>query len=126
MRYVDANGVAGNLITVIQKFPGSSTQLGPSDWWLYGNQQPVDTSIRPFIRLNEQLAPNQDRPSSTHLYAVREWSGYLHQQGRTPQHGSARCTGQRTWLPTAGVVLTRPDLVIVTDTTSCTFDERTD
>jgi len=119
MRYVDANGVAGNLITVIQKFPGTSTTARPSDWWLYGNQQALDSSIRPFIRLNDQLAPNPGTAPFANASSTRYESGlniYINKDGpNSTGMRAARVKGPG--LPPAGVVYTRPDPAICTDQT---------
>lgn len=119
MRYVDANGVAGNLISVAQKFPGTSTTARPSDWWLYGNQQAVDSSIRPFIRLNNQLAPNPGTAPFVNASASRYESGlniFINKDGpNSAGMRAARVTGPG--LPPAGLVYTRPDPAICTEQT---------
>lgn len=55
LKYVDASGNPGNLITVAQNIPGSASSVHPSPWWLTGNQQPVDVVMRPVIRLYQEL-----------------------------------------------------------------------
>src|SRR5690606_27533349 len=40
---------------VARKFPGTQGSRG-TDWWLYGNQHPIDSSISPLIRQRTQLA----------------------------------------------------------------------
>lgn len=54
-RFVDANGNPGNFITVAARIPGSSTGTHPTEWWVTGNQQPVDVSVKLVIRRTEQL-----------------------------------------------------------------------
>ncbi len=61
-RYVDTNGSAGSLIEVVRKLPGSATATHATDWWMFGNQQVVDSVVRSFIRRNEQLAPAPNPP----------------------------------------------------------------
>ncbi len=116
LRYVDNNGVAGSMITVAQKFPGSATPDHGTDWWLYGNQQPVDTSIRAFLRRNEQLAPNPGVAPFADASASRFESGFdvfINKNGPgSTGLRAARVTGPG--LPTAGLVLTPPDPSIIT------------
>ncbi len=57
IRYLDANGNPGNVITVASNLPGTSSTDRPTTWWLTGNQQAVDTSVRLNIRRVEQLNP---------------------------------------------------------------------
>lgn len=55
IRYVDKTGEPGNVITIASRLPGTSSTTRPSDWWLVGNQQPVDVSVRPIVRRQEQM-----------------------------------------------------------------------
>ncbi|MBX3603656.1 MAG: hypothetical protein KF788_00215 [Piscinibacter sp.] len=121
LRYVDANGVAGNIITVAQRFAGSMAQSGrATDWYLYGNQQVVDSTVRPFIRRNEQFAPNG---GISGLFAnatnSRFESGieiFINKDGPgSTGLRAARVTGPG--LPPAGLVYTRPDASICTQQT---------
>jgi hypothetical protein len=116
MRYVDANGIAGNVFTVAQKFPGTSTSERPTDWWLHGNQQPVDTSVRSYIRRFEQLAPNPGTAPFANAAASRYESGlnvFINMTGpKSSGMRAARVKGPG--LPAAGVVYTRPDPSICT------------
>jgi hypothetical protein len=57
IKFVDANGDPGNVITVAARIPGSSSTARPTEWWLVGNQQPVDISVRLNIRRVEQKNP---------------------------------------------------------------------
>jgi hypothetical protein len=57
MRYVDAQGNAGNFITTAARIPGSSAGTWPSEWWLIGNQETVDTSTKLEVRRMTQLNP---------------------------------------------------------------------
>jgi len=117
LRYTDANGVAGNIITLGQKFPGSSTADRQTDWWLYGNQQPVDTSIQAFVRRSDQRVPNPGTAPFANAGASRYESGlnlFINKDGP----GSAGMRAARVkgpGLPPAGVVLTRPDPAVCTD-----------
>ncbi|WP_427914091.1 hypothetical protein ACPWT1_03825 [Ramlibacter sp. MMS24-I3-19] len=65
IRYVDASGNPGNVITVAEKIPGASTAARPTEWWLVGNQQPVDLSVQLITRRFEQMnTANTARPST--------------------------------------------------------------
>lgn len=55
VRYLDANGNPGNVITVAARVPGSSSATRPTEWWLVGNQQSVDVTVRVNIRRFEQM-----------------------------------------------------------------------
>lgn len=118
-RYVDSLGTGGNLIEVARKFPGSATPAHASDWWLHGNQRPVDLSIRAMARRLEQFAPNPGTAPFVNAASSRFETGlvlFVNKDG--PQSAgmrAARVTGPG--LPTAGVVLTRPDPAFVTDQT---------
>jgi hypothetical protein len=58
LRYVDNAGNPGNLTTVTALLPGTSSSALPTEWWLVGNQQPVDVTVRAFIRRQQQMNPN--------------------------------------------------------------------
>jgi hypothetical protein len=65
IRYLDKAGEPGNLVTMASRIPGTSSTSRPSDWWLVGNQQPVDVTLRPMIRRQEQMnAGNTTKPST--------------------------------------------------------------
>lgn len=119
IRYVAANGIVGNFMESVRKLPGSATATHPSDWWPYGNRQPVDSTIRSFIRLNIQRAPNPGTAPFADASASRFESGielYVNKDGPgSAGMRAARITGPG--LPPAGVVLTRPDPAIITDQT---------
>lgn len=63
LRYIDANGVPGNAMTVAAELPGTSTVSRPTNWWLVGNQQLVDINIRPQFRRQTQLNGSVVSPS---------------------------------------------------------------
>lgn len=116
IRYTDRNGNAGNLITIAEKFPGSSTTAHASDWWAWGNQQVVDTSVKAFLRRNEQLAPNAGAGAFINASNSRYESGidiFVNKDGPgSTGLRAARVTGPG--LPPAGLVLTRPNAAICT------------
>ncbi len=58
IKYVDKDKNPGNVITLASKIPDSATSKNPTSWWLTGNQQGVDVSIRLNIRRVEQLKPS--------------------------------------------------------------------
>lgn len=55
LRFLDNAGNPGSVVTMAARIPGSSTTARPTDWWLVGNQQTVDVSIRTVTRRVEQL-----------------------------------------------------------------------
>jgi hypothetical protein len=57
IRYLDNAGNPGNVITVAANIPSTSTVSRPSNWWLVGNQQPVDVVVKLNIRRVEQVNP---------------------------------------------------------------------
>ena len=57
IRFLDANGNPGNAIRVAARIPGSSSPARNTEWWLVGNQQPVDVSLSSQVRRVEQLNP---------------------------------------------------------------------
>lgn len=71
LRFVDANGNPGNTITVAARIPGTSTTTRPTEWWLVGNQQTVDTSVKMVIRRTEQLNPAATGNGSTFQAGVQ-------------------------------------------------------
>jgi hypothetical protein len=119
LRYVDANGDVGNIIDIVQKFPGSATTSHPTDWWIYGNQQPVDSSISAAIQDIRQYAPTPgtapflNAPVSYFRSAII-LTVNMTGPGSTGMR-AARIKGPG--LPSAGVVLTRPDPSIITGQT---------
>jgi hypothetical protein len=55
IKYVDNAGNPGNVVTVARDIPSTATASRPTNWWLVGNQQPVDTSVKLQIRRVEQM-----------------------------------------------------------------------
>jgi hypothetical protein len=71
IRYIDKAGVPGNLITMASKIPGTSSTIRPSEWWLTGNQHPVDVLVRPLIRRQEQMNPANTTRASGFMTGVQ-------------------------------------------------------
>lgn len=116
IRYVDRNGNGGNIFTIAQKFPGHPENAARgTEWWLVGNQQPIDSSIRPTIRRREQLAPNPGSAPFASAAASRFESGiniFINKDG--PNSSGMRAVRVRgPGLPAAGLVYTRPDPSLV-------------
>lgn len=57
IRYLDASGNPGNIITTARDIAGGASSAHPSSWWLVGNQQPVDVTLKLQIRRVEQMNP---------------------------------------------------------------------
>ncbi|WP_144289957.1 hypothetical protein [Ideonella sp. A 288] len=117
LRYVDANGVTGNLIEVAEKLPGTATVAHPTDWWLRGNQQPVDTVVRAYVRRSDQRVPTPGVAPFGGVGPSRFESGieiFVNKDGPgSTGLRAARIKGPG--LPAAGVVLTRPNPAFITD-----------
>jgi hypothetical protein len=127
-RYVDANGVAGNLIEVIQKFPGTSTAARPTDWWIYGNRDPIDSAIRSFVRRNEQFAPDPGVAPFINASARAATRPALKFSSTRMAPAAPACVphgSQGPGLPPAGLVYTRPDPVIISDGNWLTIRSKT-
>lgn len=57
IRYLDASGNPGNVVTVARSIPNTASSTRPTNWWLVGNQQPVDVTAKLNIRRVEQMNP---------------------------------------------------------------------
>ena len=55
IKYIDADGNPGNVVTVARNIPNTSSTARPTNWWLVGNQQLVDVFVRLNIRRVEQM-----------------------------------------------------------------------
>lgn len=116
IKYLDGNGNPGNIISVARYVPNGSTTAHPSNWWLVGNQQPVDTAAKQQIRRLEQLNPNFAGPGSTNNNYSHFQSGiqfWINARGPGSVDNSnnpmtyARVTGPG--LPSGGIVYVAPD-----------------
>ncbi|CAJ0811066.1 hypothetical protein [Ralstonia flaminis] len=58
IKYLDANGNPGNLITMARFITAGASSAHASNWWLVGNQQPVDITAKTVIRRVEQFNPS--------------------------------------------------------------------
>ena len=58
IKYIDATGNPGNLVTVARNIANTASTTRPTNWWLTGNQQPVDVTVKPLIRRVEQSNPS--------------------------------------------------------------------
>ncbi len=117
LRYTDAQGVAGNVITVARKFPGTQSPQRPTDWWLFGNQDPVDSRISAYLRRFEQVLPNPGTAPFVNAAASRFETGLVLYVGKDGpgSEGMRAARYKGPGLPTAGVVLTRPDPNLCTE-----------
>jgi hypothetical protein len=127
IRYVDANGVAGNLIEVVQKLPGTATATRPTDWWIYGNRDPVDSAVRSYVRRSEQRAPNPGVAPFANASNSRFESGievFINKDGPgSTDLRAARVRGPG--LPPPGLVYTRPDPALISDGNWLTIKNKT-
>lgn len=67
-KYVDNTGVPGNVITLAARIPGTSSGTRPTEWWLVGNQQTVDTNIKLSIRRNLQVNTTPISTATASMY----------------------------------------------------------
>jgi hypothetical protein len=106
IRYLDADGNPGNIITVAALIPNSSSAERPTDWWLVGNQQTVDTGIQLTVRRVEQVNAASTNPGVASTFQ----SGVLitvNPVGPGSVSGSSNLTLARVTgpgLPASGVV----------------------
>nr|WP_311528103.1 hypothetical protein [uncultured Ralstonia sp.] len=115
IKYLDINGNPGSLITVARFIASGSSSAHPSNWWVIGNQQPVEVIERLQIRRVEQFNPNFIRTSAngnnySHFQTGVQFWINAKGPGSVNSHGSlsfARVTGPG--LPTNGLVYIAPD-----------------
>lgn len=115
LRYRDANGTAGSVITVARRLVHDEADNGVAgQWLLYGDRQEVQSSIQPVLARREQLAPNPGSAPFANAAASRFDTGlniYVNKDGPgSAGLRAARVTGPG--LPPAGLVLTRLDPAI--------------
>jgi len=65
IRFIDANGNPGNVSTIARSIANTSSSAHPTEWWLVGNQQPVDVTIKLNIRRVQQLNASNTSKFST-------------------------------------------------------------
>lgn len=58
VKYLDANGNPGNIIVLVRYIASGTSSAHPSNWWVVGNQQPVEVIDRLQVRRVEQVNPN--------------------------------------------------------------------
>lgn len=114
IRYLDADGNPGNLITLARSIAGGASNAHPSTWWLVGNGQPVDVSDRLQVRRVEQLNPNFSASNNnySHFQTGIQFQVNAKGPGSVNANGNlsyARVTGPG--LPTNGLVYIAPDSV---------------
>lgn len=110
LRYRDANGTAGSIITVARRLVRDEADVGVAGQWLLdGDQQQVQSSVQPVLLRREQLAPNAGTGTFANAATSRFDTGlniFVNKDGPgSTGLRAARVTGPG--LPAAGVVLTR-------------------
>ncbi|MGO4157543.1 hypothetical protein [Cupriavidus sp. YAF13] len=68
IRYLDASGNPGNIITTARDIGGGASSAHPSTWWLVGNQQPVDVTLKLQIRRVEQMNPGFNKSNNNYSH----------------------------------------------------------
>lgn len=112
IKYLDANGNPGNKIVNARNVANSASTAHPSTWWLTGNGQPVEVSVRTLVRRVEQMNPSFSNPNSnnySHFQSGIQFS--VNAKGPGSVNGSDTLTRARIkgpGLPVAGLVYTAP------------------
>lgn len=115
IKYLDGSGNPGNIISVASYIANGSTTAHPSNWWLTGNRQPVDTTAKLQIRRLEQLNSSFAGPSNTNNNYSHFQNGiqfWINAKGPGSLDNSnnpltyARVTGKG--LPSGGLVYVAP------------------
>jgi hypothetical protein len=98
IRFLDNTGNPGNLLTVAQNFPNSSTTSRPSNWWITGNQWNYDVSVKTNVRRMQDFFPGNPSRFQNGLDI------YINGSSGAPNsstYDSARVTGDG--LPSTGI-----------------------
>ncbi len=114
VKYVDASGNPGNIIVLARYVASGTSAAHPSNWWVVGNQQPVEVIDRLQVRRVEQVNPNFAGTSAnsnnySHFQTGIQFSINAKGPGSVNSNGNlsfARVTGPG--LPTAGLVYIAP------------------
>ena len=113
-KFVDASGNPGNIIMLARYIASGTSSAHPSNWWVVGNQQPVEISDRLQVRRIEQVNPNfagtsANSNSYSHFQTGIQFWINAKGPGSVNNNGSlsfARITGPG--LPTSGLVYIAP------------------
>ncbi len=113
-KFVDASGNPGNIIVLVRYIASGTSAAHPSNWWVVGNQQPVEVSDRLQVRRVEQVNPNfagtsANSNSYSHFQTGIQFWINAKGPGSVNNNGSlsfARVTGPG--LPTSGLVYIAP------------------
>lgn len=113
-KYLDINGNPGNIIVLVRYVASGTSSAHPSNWWVVGNQQPVEISDRPLVRRVEQVNPNFTGTSAnsnaySHFQTGIQFSINAKGPGTVNGNGTlnfVRVTGPG--LPTSGLVYVAP------------------
>ncbi|MBB1635084.1 hypothetical protein [Cupriavidus sp. UME77] len=111
IRYLDASGNPGNIITTARDIAGGASSAHPSSWWLVGNQQPVDVTLKLQIRRVEQMNPgfNKNNNNYSHFQSGIQFMINAKGPGSVVNNAPlsyARVTGPG--LPSNGIVYIAP------------------
>ncbi|MGN7101597.1 hypothetical protein ACTHR6_08310 [Ralstonia holmesii] len=113
-KYLDASGNPGNIIVLARYVASGTSAAHPSNWWVVGNQQPVEVSDRLQVRRVEQVNPtfagtSANSNSYSHFQTGIQFWINAKGPGSVNNNGSlsfARITGPG--LPTSGLVYIAP------------------
>jgi len=113
-KFVDASGNPGNIIVLVRYIASGTSAAHPSNWWVVGNQQPVEVSDRLQVRRVEQVNPNfagTSANSNSYSHFQTGIQFWINAKGPGSVNGNgslsfARVTGPG--LPTSGLVYIAP------------------
>ncbi|MFP3888900.1 hypothetical protein [uncultured Ralstonia sp.] len=114
IKYLDANGNPGNLIVLARYIASGASSAHASNWWVVGNQQPVEVIDRLQVRRLEQVNPGftgTSANSNSYSHFQTGIQFWVNAKGPGSVNGNgnlsfARVTGPG--LPTSGVVYIAP------------------
>lgn len=116
LKFRTTAGFPDNRVLVAKKFPGS--RAGASQWWLIGNQRPLDAFIRAAIRQREQTIPQSVLDASSafnnaarsryevglEIFVHRPNNGGTVNNPRNPNNAVRYVRVKGPGLPTAGLM----------------------
>lgn len=113
-KFVDASGNPGNIIMLARYIASGTSAAHPSNWWVVGNQQPVEVIDRLQVRRVEQVNPNfagTSANSNSYSHFQTGIQFWINAKGPGSVNGNgslsfARVTGPG--LPTSGLVYIAP------------------
>jgi len=110
-KYLDASGNPGNIIVLARYIASGTSSAHPSNWWVVGNQQPVEVSDRLQVRRIEQVNPNFSASNNSYSHFQTGIQFWINAKGPGSVNGNGNLSFARVkgpGLPTSGVVYIAP------------------